>query len=197
MNSSRDIYPSIYNKFINQFNLLRQNYSKLLNIRVDFHYAPCQPGNINKAYQDVVYLYHIFKLNNEGVIGCQCIMEHTDAGVLHIHALFFINGQKHQKYYPFYRWLNDFWKNHTCGASHTVDCNDAKNYKHSVVGKSKNYYDAGCSQGIVYLARYFSKKKQKDNIPHFYRYFVSGVDAKTSRGRPRSQPVKLLELMNE
>lgn len=145
----------------------------------------------------MVYLYHMFKLSHEGVVVCQFVMEYARAGTLHIQALFFINGQKHQKYYPFYLWLNDFWLNHTRGTSHAVDCNDAKKYKYWVVGNTKNYYYEGYDQGILYLARYFAKKEQKDNIPHFYRYFVSAVNIKTSRGRPREQAVTLLPLMNE
>ncbi|SPY76729.1 Uncharacterised protein [Providencia rustigianii] len=80
MSNARDMYTSIYNKLINQFNLLNQNYSKLLNVRVDFHYAPHQPVDINKAYQDMIYLYHIFKKNNDGVIGCQFVLEYTSIG---------------------------------------------------------------------------------------------------------------------
>lgn len=89
MSDSREVYPSIYNKLVYQFNLLNENYSKLLNIRVDFHYELNQPENINKAYQDMVYLYHIFKSTHDGVIGCQFVMENSASGRLHIHALFF------------------------------------------------------------------------------------------------------------
>lgn len=90
MSNARDMYPSIYNKLINQFNLLNQNYSKLLNVRVDFHYALHQSVDINKAYQDMIYLYHIFKTNNDAVIGCQFVMEHSKVGGLHIHAVFLL-----------------------------------------------------------------------------------------------------------
>lgn len=197
MSDSREVYPSIYNKLVYQFNLLNENYSKLLNIRVDFHYELNQPENINKAYQDMVYLYHIFKSTHDGVIGCQFVMENSASGRLHIHALFFINGQMHQKYYPFYCWLNDFWCRHTRGTSHTVDCNSAKNYKFAVVGSTKSYHDSSSVNGFIYLAKYFSKKEQKENIPHFYRYFVSGVNVKTSRGRPRVHAVNILPLIND
>ncbi|HEQ1858333.1 hypothetical protein ABN222_15225 [Providencia alcalifaciens] len=195
MSDTDEIYPSIYNKLVCQFNLLNENYSKLLNVRVDFHYAHQQPENINKAYQDMIYLYHIFKSNHGGVIGCQFVMEYSKVGGLHIHALFFINGQIHQKYYPFYFWLNDFWCHHTRGTSHTFDCNNAGNYKYSIVGDAKSYHDLNSAHGFIYLARYFSKKEQKDNIPDFYRCFVSGGNIKTSRGRPRSHTVNTLPLI--
>jgi len=197
MSNARDMYTSIYNKLINQFNLLNQNYSKLLNVRVDFHYASHQPVDINKAYQDMIYLYHIFKKNNDGVIGCQFVLEYTSIGGLHIHALFFINGQVHQKYYPFYLWLDNFWCQHTRGTSHTFDCNDAGNYKCAIVGNTKSYYNLNSVNGFICLAKYFSKKEQKENIQEFYRCFVSGVNIKSPRGRPRSHAVNTLPLMNE
>ncbi|MGO2333420.1 hypothetical protein [Providencia sp.] len=197
MSNIHEIYPSIYNKLVRQFNLLNQNYSKLLNVRVDFHYARQKPENINKAYQDMIYLYHVFKSNHNAVIGCQFVMENSKMGGLHIHAVFFINGQVHQKYYPFYLWLDNFWCQHTRGASHTFDCNDAGNYKCAIVGNTKSYYDLNSVNGFICLAKYFAKKEQKENIQDFYRCFVSGVNIKSPRGRPRSHAVNTLPLMNE
>lgn len=192
MSNRQDIHPQIYNQLVNQFNQLKMNYSKLLNIRVDFHYGLNQPCKINKAYQDMVYLYHMFKLAYNGVIGCQFVLEHSTTKSLHIHAIFFINGQQHQKYYLFYLWLNNFWFRITDNFGHTVDCNNSSQYKHSVVGDVKAYQDDDYDRGMLYLIRYFAKQDQKEIIPDFYRCFTSKVIVKTNRGRPRTSNLSLL-----
>lgn len=192
MRNTQDIHTQIYNQLVNQFNQLKMNYSKLLNVRVDFHYGLNQPNNINKAYQDMAYLYHMFKLANSGVIGCQFVLEHSTTKLLHVHAIFFINGQQHQKYYPFYLWLNDFWSKATGDLGYTVDCNNSNQYKYSVVGEVKGYQDDSFDKGMLHLIRYFSKQDQKTIIPDFYRCFTSQVLQKTHRGRPRNNVPNLL-----
>lgn len=192
MNNTQDFHLHIYNQLVNQFNQLKMNYSKFLNIRVDFHYGSNQPNNINKAYQDMTYLYHMFKLANNGVIGCQFVPEYSTTNLLHIHALFFINGQQYQKYYPFYLWLNDFWLKMTSNLGHTVDCNNAKKYEYPIVGKVKTYQDNNCDKGMSRLIRYLSKTNQKDPISNFYNCFTSEIEQKKKQGKPRSHNTNLL-----
>lgn len=192
MQSKLDVHPEIYNQLVSHFNQLKINYSKLLNVRVDFHYGANQPVNINKAYQDIVYLYHQFKLTYEGVIGCQFVLEFSSVGQLHIHTLFFINGQKHQKYFPFYQWLNDYWIFVTQGFGHTFDCNKTDSYQNSIIDGVKTYQDDNYDKGITHLIRYFAKQDQKIDIPSFYRCFTSLVQEKSNRGRTRSKPNSIL-----
>lgn len=167
---------------------LQAKYSKLLPIRIDFHY---QKGTMPleysvDAYMDMLNLSDLALINNI-VIGYAWVMEHSENGDIHFHAIFYLNGQKHQNYYPTYLKLDDMWSTLTDNRGYTYDVNRDQD-KYYIQGLNKlNHNDQYATEALKYTLSYFAKEEQKeylrDNLIDTFR--TSEVSPPSGRGRPR------------
>lgn len=145
-------------------NNLFERYSKLLMLRVDFSYLN---GSTLRTQADVYTLVgHITELTQRSttisnMVGYAWVLEHTEGHGYHIHAAFYINGQKRRKAWPIFERLRELWAELTEGEGLAYHCAPQDYYK--VQGEYVTAHDDYTSrQGMQYILSYLSKTDQKN-----------------------------------
>lgn len=142
---------------------LFERYSKLLMLRVDFSYLQDSDshgeGDIYSTVADIsLLLQRCYEIN--GLVGYAWVLEHTERHGYHIHAAFYLNGQKHRRAWTVFEALRDTWKCVTRGEGHAYRCEPKEHYR--VRGEWVTAYDdARERRGMQYILSYLSKQAQK------------------------------------
>lgn len=163
---------------------LFERYSKLLMLRIDFYYrvdsdAWCHADNHSTTADMILLLQRCDALT--GLAGFTWVLEHTDQHGHHIHAAFYLNGQRHRKIWPTFKALQALWSEVTAGEGQAYRCTPQQYYK--VQGERvTSHCDTKGRQGMQYILSYLSKQDQKDEKVICQ---LSDVPAASRRGRRR------------
>ncbi|MBA0217736.1 inovirus-type Gp2 protein [Pectobacterium brasiliense] len=168
-------------------NQLFERYSKLLMLRVDFSYKRDSDsrieGDIHSTVADITLLLQRCQDIN-GLVGYAWVLEHTEQHGYHIHAAFYLNGQKRRRAWGVFEALRDTWKYVTWEEGYSYRCESKEHYK--VRGEWVTAHDdIKGRKGMQYILSYLSKQDQKNqgvicqlsSIPAAH---VSGRRRKTS-----------------
>ncbi|MFE1282458.1 inovirus-type Gp2 protein [Klebsiella aerogenes] len=163
---------------------LFERYSKLLMLRVDFSYLldsdSHDQGDIHSTVADITLLIQRSGDIN-GLVGYAWVLEQTEQHGFHIHAAFYLNGQKHRQVWSVFEALRDTWKYVTWGEGHTHRCEPKEHYR--VRGEWVTAYDdARGRRGMQYILSYLSKQAQKSLGVIFQ---LSDIPAPPAAGRRR------------
>ncbi|GKV80667.1 inovirus-type Gp2 protein [Pectobacterium versatile] len=168
----------------NHLSRLFDRYSKLLMLRVDFSYLKKSDSHHYADTHSTVF--DIMQLLQQcpslkGLVGYVWVLEYTEEHSFHIHAAFYLNGQKHRKVWAVFEDIRDIWANVTEGDGYAHRCEPKEHYR--VKGEWVTSYDD--DEGInrmLYILSYLSKQDQKTEG---IIYQVSEISQPTCRGRPR------------
>lgn len=177
-------HRTLKRKLRNHQNQLFERYSKLLMLRVDFSYLLDSDakidGDIHSTVADITLLLQRCHDIN-GLVGYAWVLEHTEQHGYHIHAAFYLNGQKRRRVWTAFEALRDAWKYVTWGEGHAYRCEPKEHYK--VRGERVTAYDdIKGRRGMQYILSYLSKQDQKSQGVICQ---LSGIPAAHSAGRPR------------
>lgn len=101
-------------------------------LRVDFSYLQDSDshgqGDIHSTVADITLLIqHSRDIN--GLVGYAWVLEQTEHHGYHIHAVFYLNGQKHRQVWTVFETLRDTWKYVTWAEGHTHRCEPREEYR--------------------------------------------------------------------
>lgn len=186
-NKNFTIHIQLNHQLITHLNALQQRYSKILPIRIDIHYDKNDVFNtdIETAKQEITFLLFQAMQFELDIVGYAVVIVYNENEHIHFHAVFYVNGQKRQKYYPIYSALAYAWHNLTKG--YLYDC---QRNAYAISGlKMLNHYDEEAYRSVCYMLSYLAKTEQK--APFRGRYndclFLSEVVAPSNSGRPRTK----------
>ena len=156
-------HPTLSRKLGHHQNQLFERYSKLLMLRVDFSYLQDSDshgeGDIHSTVADITLLIQRSQ-DIKGLVGYAWVLEHTERHGFHIHAAFYLNGQKHRRAWTVYETLRDTWKYVTWGEGHTHRCEPREEYR--ARGEWVTAYDdIKGRKSMLYILSYLSKQEQK------------------------------------
>ncbi|MDR0219264.1 MAG: inovirus Gp2 family protein [Enterobacteriaceae bacterium] len=169
----------------NHQNQLFNRYSKLLMLRVDFSYPLGSNSHSNADRNSVVADMVLLLQRCHGItelVGYVWVQEYTERHGMHIHAAFYLNGQKHRKVWRVFETLRDIWKQITNGEGYAFRCAPQDYYQ--VKGEwVVSHDDVKGRRGMQYILSYLSKTDQKTEK---IIYQLSSVPSQVRCGRPRS-----------
>lgn len=156
-------HPTLNRKLRCHQDQLFERYSKLLMLRVDFSYLQDSDshgeGDIHSTVADITLLIQRSQ-GIKGLVGYAWVLEHTERHGFHIHAAFYLNGQKHRRAWTVFEALRDTWKYVTWGEGHTHRCEPREEYR--ARGEWVTAYDDIKSRkSMQYILSYLSKQEQK------------------------------------
>ncbi|EMB4081209.1 inovirus-type Gp2 protein [Klebsiella aerogenes] len=163
---------------------LFERYSKLLMLRVDFYYSLSSDAWLHadkhSTTADMILLLQRCDAIC-GLVGFTWVLEYTEQHGYHIHAAFYLNGQKHRKIWPAFKALQALWGEVTAGEGHAYRCTPQKYYK--VQGERVTLHsDTHGRKGMQYILSYLSKQDQKGEKVICQ---LSDVPAASTAGRKR------------
>ncbi|MDM3196618.1 inovirus-type Gp2 protein [Raoultella ornithinolytica] len=95
-----------------------------------------------------------------GLVGYAWVLEQTEHHGYHIHAVFYLNGQKHRQVSTVFETLRDTWKYVTWEEGHTHRYEPKERYR--LRGEWVTAYDdIKCRKNMQYILSYLSKQEQK------------------------------------
>lgn len=185
-NKNFTINKQLNQKLITHLNKLQDRYSKILPIRIDIHYAKDDEFNtdIETTKKEIMYfLYQAMQLELD-IVGYAVVMEFNQNEHIHFHSVFYVNGQKRQKYYPIYVALERAWYELTKG--YLYDCQ--RNNYHINGLSIINHHDDEAFRSVCYMLSYLAKTEQKSFFKECYSdcLFLSKVPPPSHRGKPRT-----------
>lgn len=172
---------------------LQENYSKLNVIRVDLSYKKDECENItlediNKDFNRLLNNRRNNSIFDENV-GYMAKKEHGDDKGLHIHAIFFYDGQKTHKDILKANQIGGYWKKEITknkGLYYNCNMNDYEDKGIGILNHNDKKKRANLDKAIDYLCKEEQDLKAfKTNVQD--RAFVRGTmpKAKSTKGRPR------------
>ncbi|HAT1571410.1 TPA: inovirus Gp2 family protein [Kluyvera cryocrescens] len=181
-NHSEHLKTRLFNHLDNLFD----SYSKILMLRVDLSYRKDSVAfNIRDenemAWQMILLTEQLSACTD--IIGFAWVMEYTEQHGIHIHAAFYLDGQRHRKVWNTWQAVKSLWLDITRGEGYTYWCKPQSHYR--VRGEWViSYDDIKGRNGMTYILSYLSKRDQKvdESI-----YQVSELPVRVRRGRPRKQ----------
>ncbi|ELY3098586.1 TPA: inovirus-type Gp2 protein [Serratia marcescens] len=163
---------------------LFERYSKLLMLRVDFAYRQSSLSfNFADEHQLAAEMTYLMEqcADIPGIVGSAWVMEYTEQHRFHVHAAFYIDGQRHRKVWLFWEQIKHLWEIITEHEGYAHRCEPKPFYRvrgERVVAAS----DVRGRGGMQYILSYLGKREQRTARP-IYR--VSSVPVAVRRGRPR------------
>ncbi|HFE2025392.1 TPA: hypothetical protein ACF7W2_004988 [Klebsiella pneumoniae] len=164
-NTNRNHQPdsSLQNVLFNHQNQLFDCYSKLLMLRVDFAYRQesdsFNAADMNQLVADITWLTEQCTTLS-GLVGYAWVLEYTEDHRYHVHAAFYLNGQRHRKVWCFWEAIQSQWEDITDGEGYAHRCEPKGHYR--VRGERvTSYDDARGRRGMQYILSYLSKQAQK------------------------------------
>ncbi|MEY1569781.1 hypothetical protein AB7Z81_15110 [Providencia manganoxydans] len=160
------------------------SYSKLMMLRIDFAYL--KEGDAFEfvdMHQIATDMTHLIEQVNElvGVVGFAWVLEYGKAHRFHIHAVFYINGQRYQRVWNFWQDIRAIWKAVTEGEGYAYHCTPQAHYR--VQGERVIAHDdMRGRQGLQHVLKYLAKESQR-TPRRVYQY--SEVPEKQKGGRKR------------
>ncbi|HHJ4330563.1 TPA: hypothetical protein ACQJNN_001845 [Citrobacter freundii] len=164
-----------------------KRYSKLLPFRIDLGYrkgsASFNKATVQSIIEDVQHF--VFEcIPKLPTVGHYWVVEYAKSKGLHIHFVFYLNGQFHQKYYPIARELGTYWDQRTTGREGYHHICIPKDIYEVRIGKVISYNNEARINDLRYVLSYLAKRDQK-------RIGIIGgksnVPVKSPRGRPRTK----------
>lgn len=156
-------HPTLNRKLRRHQDQLFERYSKLLMLRVDFSYLQDSDshgeGDIHSTVADITLLIQRSQ-DIKGLVGYAWVLEHTERHGFHIHAAFYLNGQKHRRAWTVFEALRDTWKYVTWGEGHTHRCEPREEYRARGEWVTP-YDDIKGRKSMQYILSYLSKQEQK------------------------------------
>lgn len=132
-------------------------------LRVDFSYLQGSDshgeGDIHSTVADITLMLQRSGDIN-GLVGYAWVLEYTGQHGYHIHAAFYLNGQKHRRAWTVFEALRDARKGVTWGEGYAHRCEPKEHYR--VRGEWVTAYDdVRGRRGMQYILSYLSKQAQK------------------------------------
>lgn len=185
-NTNRNHAPDylLQNELFNHQNQLFECYSKLLMLRVDFAYRQesdsFNAADVNQLVADMTWLTEQCTTLS-GLVGYAWVLEYTEDHRYHVHAAFYLNGQRHRKVWCFWEAIRDLWEDITDGEGYVHRCEPKAYYR--VRGECVvAFSDSRGRQGMTFILSYLGKQSQRTER-RIYR--VSAVPAPVASGRRR------------
>lgn len=175
---------TLQNVLFDHQNELFERFSKLLMLRIDFAYRKDSESfkyaDVNQLVADMIWLTeqgaHI-----SGLVGYAWVLEYGEENSYHIHAAFYINGQRHRKVWSFWEAIGALWEDITDGEGYTHRCKPKRHYR--VRGERVvSFSDSKGREGMEFILSYLGKQTQR-TAHRIYR--VSTVPAPAMSGRRR------------
>ena len=177
--------PVLLSHLFSHAEALRAKYSRLLTFRMDFFYlkgSPLFEQRINDWSCRDMYMLAERLIDTSDIVGYSWVMERTEQHGVHYHAMFYLNGHLHQKYYPTAQDVLQLWSYITQGMGYAHIC-DPSNNNYPVNGQGIfNYHHEHRFEELYYTLSYLAKEDQKEGL---YCYGLSDVPEPDGRGRPR------------
>lgn len=170
----------------NHFKSLLDKHSKIYPVRLDFRYQENTSKTQAQAFSDMFLLYSAVKSIRPTILGFAFAMEYSSTKRLHVHTLFYADGQKHKHFQALLDDIQEVWKKRIKYAQDVYCCHFNKEYKYDALVKF-SYGDMDVIKIFDnYILPYFSKNDQKEGlIEPMYQIGVSVVSPPSGRGRPR------------
>jgi hypothetical protein len=185
-NKNFNIDKQLNGQLIAHLNHLQNKYSKILPIRADIHYAKDDElsTDIETTKNEITFFLWQAMQFELDIVGYAVVMEFNQNEHIHFHSIFYVNGQKRQKYYPIYAVLERLWHELTNG--YLYDC-QRNNYRINGL-KMINHYDHEAFCSTCYMLSYLAKTEQKEPFKRRYSdcLFLSEVLPPSHRGKPRT-----------
>lgn len=185
-NTNRNHQPdsSLQNVLFSHQNQLFECYSKLLMLRVDFAYRQesesFNSADVNQLVADITWLTEQCTTLS-GLVGYAWVLEYTEDHRYHIHAAFYLNGQRHRKVWCYWEVIQSLWEDITDGEGYAHRCEPKGHYR--VRGERVvSFCDSRGREGMQYILSYLGKQSQRTER-RIYR--VSAVPAPAVSGRRR------------
>lgn len=186
INDNHKSYIYLQNKLQIHQEALFLRYSKLLMLRVDLAYRKNSDNfwdeDENELAAQMTYLMEQCA-DIPGLVGHVWVMEYTEQHRFHVHAAFYIDGQRHRKAWPFWKKIQQRWNAITQREGYAHRCEPKPYYRAKgewVIAAS----DTLGRKGLQYILSYLAKLSQRTKRPV---YRLSSVPAPTLKGRPRQQ----------
>ncbi|WP_447088787.1 hypothetical protein ACOTR2_02010 [Enterobacter asburiae] len=188
-NTNRTHQPdsSLQNVLFNHQNQLFSCYSKLLMLRVDFAYRQnsdsFNAADVNQLVADMTWLTEQSS-SLSGLVGYAWVLEDGEAHRYHVHAAFYLNGQRHRKVWCFWEAIQSLWEDITDGEGYAHRCEPKGHYR--VRGERVvSFSDSRGRHGMTYVLSYLGKQSQRTER-RIYRVSVVPVPAVSGRRRKYS-----------
>ncbi|EPL9180906.1 inovirus-type Gp2 protein [Serratia marcescens] len=184
INENHPADKSIQRILLTHQDALFERYSKLLMLRVDFAYRQSSLSfNFADEHQLAAEMTYLMEqcADIPGIVGSAWVMEYTEQHRFHVHAAFYIDGQRHRKVWLFWEQIKDIWESITKHEGYAHRCEPKPFYRvrgERVVAAS----DVQAREGMQYILSYMGKQEQRTERPI---YQVSSVPVAVRRGRPR------------
>ena len=164
-NTNRNHVPdnTLQNVLFNHQNELFERFSKLLMLRIDFAYRKnsesFEYADVNQLVADMIWLTeqcaHI-----PGLVGYAWVLEYGEDHRYHIHAAFYINGQRHRKVWCFWEAIQSLWEDITDGEGYAHRCEPKGHYR--VRGERVvSFSDSKGRQGMAFILSYLGKQSER------------------------------------
>lgn len=176
---------SLQRKLFNHQDGLFECYSKLMMLRIDFAYRKesesFEYADIHQITSEMTLLIEQVK-DISGIVGFAWVLEYGEQHRLHIHAAFYINGQRHQKVWHFWQDIRDIWEKVTENEGYAHHCKPKEYY--CVHGEQVIcHLDVERRAGMRHILKYLAKQSQRTERRV---YQVSDIPTATQRGRRRN-----------
>ncbi|QCJ71566.1 hypothetical protein C9446_18015 [Providencia heimbachae] len=176
---------SLQRKLFNHQDSLFECYSKLMMLRIDFAYRKesesFEYADIHQITSEITLLIEQVK-DISGIVGSAWVLEYGEQHRLHIHAAFYINGQRHQKVWHFWQDIRDIWEKVTEDEGYAHHCEPKEYY--CVHGEQVIcHLDVERRTGMRHILKYLAKQSQRTERRV---YQVSDIPEVKQRGRRRS-----------
>lgn len=153
----------LQHELLNHQDDLFEHYSKLLMLRIDFAYRKDSKSfkyaDIHQITSDMTLLIEQVK-DISSIAGFAWVLEYGEQHRLHIHAAFYINGQRHQKVWRFWEGIRDIWEEVTEGEGYAHHC-EPKPYYPVPGERVIEYSDEDGRSGMKYILSYLGKDSQR------------------------------------
>ncbi|HDM8356044.1 TPA: hypothetical protein ACGE8L_004712 [Yersinia enterocolitica] len=183
-NPNYEMHPLILADINEHLNDMFFRYSRVLPVRIDFGWRKTS-GRYQRQLQDemVSDMHYLINsiIQNESITGYYWVLEYSPDKGFHVHAVFYLNGQKHNNAYLTVRFIGDEWARHTSNEGYFYHCKSKKEFVASIerVVDHRNNEDIN---NLRYIISYLAKKNQKDGFVYAGRNKIS---VRNNRGRPR------------
>ncbi|GAB1437297.1 inovirus-type Gp2 protein [Providencia sp.] len=165
---------------------LFEHYSKLLMLRIDFAYRKesdsFEYGDTHQITSEITLLIEQVK-NISGAVGFAWVLEYGEQHRFHIHAAFYINGQRHRKVWHFWEDIRDIWEEVTEGEGYAYHC-EPKPYYPVRGERVIKYSDEDGRSDMKYILSYLGKDSQRTERRI---YQVSDIPTERQIGRKRNK----------
>ena len=176
-----DFLLNMINHHLNQ---ILACHSKILAFRMDFDYQRGTNRFIrNSSFEIQDDLRELTQAMTKlpGVTGIFWVLEWTSEGVVHAHAIFYLNAQEHQKSFPFILQAEEIWLEITHGEGKSQRCKPNE-YHRDNINNVVEYHNNEALNSLRRIASYLTKEDQKYDYPV---WGCNEVPPPARQGRPR------------